>query len=94
MELEELKQILENEDSIIGEFNDKDIDFFIKEDYSNRYSHVSVNNLIVPFQRICLGLQDLKGTDSSLLFICNYKEVQVKIKDIETLEFNPTFVVY
>lgn len=96
METDELYYILMNEDSIVGDFTDDDLDFFIKgfNDDEKRDDYVSLNNVIIPFRRICLGLQKWEGDETSLLFISKFRQVQVKIKDIVSLEFNPVFVLY
>ena len=96
MELNELKTVLSN--NLDGSFTNEDIDFFIKEldEDENNYEYVRVNGVLIPFRRICIGLQTLsdKLEDTELLFIFNFKQCQIKIKNIETLEFNPEYTIY
>lgn len=97
MMLESLKKELETKQHLIGEFTDEDIDFFIKNhDREYAVSMVKVNGVLIPFRRICIGTQRLSKNreDSDLLFISNGNQVQVRIRDIETLDFNPEWVKY
>lgn len=90
MKLKELKTILNNTPSIHGVFTDTDIDYFINnlEDEKN-HEYIKINNVTVPFRRICIGLQKLSDNmeDTELLFIYDFKQVQIKISDIESIEF-------
>lgn len=96
MELNELKNVLSNTTGISGVFNEQDIDYMLNSDDEKHCEYVCVNNVIVPFRRICIGLQDLreKGADTVLLFIFDFKQIQIKIKDIDSLEFYPEFQIY
>ena len=96
MELNELKTVLSS--NLNGTFTDEDIDYFIKdldEDEKN-HEYVRVNGVLIPFRRICIGLQVLsdKLEDTELLFIYNYRQCQIKIYDIQSIEFNPEYILH
>ena len=97
MKLEELESVLKSQNNLNGVFSKDDIDYFISSDDDYFVERVKVNGLLVPFKRICIGLQKLsdKNEDTELLFISGGKgQVQIKISDIETLDFNPEWTLY
>ena len=91
MELTELKSVLASSDNLEGCFSKEDIDFFVRGG-ENHYEYVKVNDLIIPFRRICIGTQRLSKhlEDTYLLF----KQCQIRIRDIRSIEFDPDFVAY